>query len=186
MKRLPYALIVPGGYVSVSLDSRIGDFDEAEAESFLHTIRVINNSRSAEHKADTENPLIVRTSFSHPRVWDEIVTTLKNPSDPFIFNMEVLDDSEHDGATLQQLIKSLPKDYSHGFMVVVDQFAISQPNHPLLVVDLVDGAGRQFRALPSQIPSIENNLSAANMDFEEFAEAVDSSGVFRGFPSGER
>jgi hypothetical protein len=29
---------------------------------------------------------------------------------------------------------------------------------------------------------IENNLSLANMDFEEFAEAVDPDGVFRGFP----
>jgi hypothetical protein len=29
---------------------------------------------------------------------------------------------------------------------------------------------------------IENNLSIANMDFEEFAENVDDDGIFRGFP----
>lgn len=57
---------------------------------------------------------------------------------------------------------------------------------PLLILDLYDGSGREFRAIPSQIQSIENNLSIANMDFEEFAESVDEDGVFRGFPRGKR
>jgi hypothetical protein len=38
-----------------------------------------------------------------------------------------------------------------------------------------------FRALPSQIQSIQNNLSIGNMDFEEFANNIDPDGVFRGF-----
>jgi hypothetical protein len=29
--------------------------------------------------------------------------------------------------------------------------------------------------------AVENNLSLANMDYEEFAEAVDAQGIFRGF-----
>jgi hypothetical protein len=37
--------------------------------------------------------------------------------------------------------------------------------------------------IPSEIQSIENNLSLANMDFEEFAESADKDGIFRGFPS---
>jgi hypothetical protein len=41
--------------------------------------------------------------------------------------------------------------------------------------------GREFRAIPTAVQSIENNLSIANMDFEDFAEAVDEDGVFRGF-----
>ena len=28
---------------------------------------------------------------------------------------------------------------------------------------------------------LENNLSLANMDFDEFADAVDAAGIFRGF-----
>jgi hypothetical protein len=59
--------------------------------------------------------------------------------------------------------------------------AVLQPDHPLLVIDLQGEPGREFRAIPSQIQAIENNLSIANMGFEEFAEAVDASGVFRGF-----
>jgi hypothetical protein len=29
--------------------------------------------------------------------------------------------------------------------------------------------------------SVENNLSIGNMDFDEFANAVDKDGIFRGF-----
>jgi hypothetical protein len=54
--------------------------------------------------------------------------------------------------------------------------------HHLLVIDLAREPGREFRAVPSAIQSIENNLSIANMDFAEFAGAVDEDGVFRDFP----
>jgi hypothetical protein len=39
-----------------------------------------------------------------------------------------------------------------------------------------------FRVIPSQMWSVENNLSIANMDFFEFADAVGDDGIFRGFP----
>lgn len=59
---------------------------------------------------------------------------------------------------------------------------MSQPDYPLLVVDLLEERGRQFRAVGAAVASIDNNLSIANMGFEKFAEAVDEHGVFRGFP----
>lgn len=34
---------------------------------------------------------------------------------------------------------------------------------------------------PLSLWGIENNLSIANMDFDEFADAVDEDGVFRDF-----
>jgi len=43
--------------------------------------------------------------------------------------------------------------------------------------------GRSFRAIPSAIQSIENNLSIANMGFSEFARATDLDGIFRRFPA---
>jgi len=79
-------------------------------------------------------------------------------------------------------LESIPPDYDHTFIIVADQMAVSHPNHPLLVLDLYERSGQEFRAIPSQIQSIENNLSVANMDFEEFAEAADEDGIFRGFP----
>jgi len=49
-------------------------------------------------------------------------------------------------------------------------------------VDLFEERGRQFRAVAAQVASIDNNLSIANMGFQEFAELVDDAGVFRGIP----
>jgi len=64
----------------------------------------------------------------------------------------------------------------------VDRVALTDPEHPILVVDLMDQPGRTFRVIPSEAWGVENNLSIANMGFEEFAEAADEDGVFRGFP----
>jgi hypothetical protein len=48
-------------------------------------------------------------------------------------------------------------------------------------VDLFEEPGRAFRLIPSEMWAVENNLSIANMDFAEFADAVDADDVFRGF-----
>jgi hypothetical protein len=60
--------------------------------------------------------------------------------------------------------------------------ARSHPDLPILVVDLYDDPGRTFRVIPSEMWGVENKLSIANMGFEEFADAVDGDGIFRGFP----
>ena len=130
----------------------------------------------------TENALIVRTDFSDQTAWETLVAALEEPEEPFMFNMEFLDDQENNGATVEQLMEALPEDYPHSFMVVADAVAISQPDHPLLVIDLFGERGREFRALAGQVPAIENNLSIGNMGFEEFADLVDENGIFRGFP----
>jgi hypothetical protein len=96
--------------------------------------------------------------------------------------MQIVDDSANNGATVEQLMASLAEDYPHSFMVVADGHAISQPDYPLLVVDLLEQRGRQFRAVAARVASIDNNLSIANMGFEEFVGLVDESGVFRGIP----
>jgi hypothetical protein len=96
--------------------------------------------------------------------------------------VDFLDDVEYRDITKGQLLGLVPENYSHMFIIVVDRTASSSPDFPLLIVDLYDGSGREFRAIPSQIQAIENNLSIANMDFEEFADSVDDDGVFRGFP----
>jgi hypothetical protein len=133
----------------------------------------------------TDMPLIIRTDFSDQAEWENICESVQEPTEFFEFNMEFLDKRDYDGAKKGQLLKAVPEDYPHGFMVVADGAAISQPEHPLLVVDLLDKPGHEFRALASQLQSIENNLSTGNMSFEEFAASVDDTGVFRGFPDEE-
>lgn len=130
----------------------------------------------------TETALIIRTDFSDQGAWDSLMAVAREPGDLFMFNMEVIDDRVNSSATVEQLIDALPEDYPHSFMMVADRISMSQPDYPLLVVDLVEEPGRQFRAIAAQIASIDNNLSIANMGFEEFTALLDESGVFRGIP----
>jgi hypothetical protein len=133
---------------------------------------------------ETENPLILRTDFSNQVAWETIRAAVLKPVGIFGFraNVEFIDDREYTDITTDQLLGLVPKNYAHTFIMLVDRITVSLPDHPLLIIDLYEGSGREFRAIPSQIQGIENNLSIANMDFEEFAEAVDEDGVFRGFP----
>lgn len=132
---------------------------------------------------ETEHPLVLRTDFSNQSAWERICAEIQKPVGIFRFraSVEFLDDAGYSGVTKDQLLELIAKDYDHSFIIIADQTAISFPDHPLLVVDLYEKSGQEFRAIPSKIQSIENNLSIANMDFEEFAEAVDKDGVFRGF-----
>lgn len=58
---------------------------------------------------------------------------------------------------------------------------MADPEHALLAVDLYDEPGRTFRVPPRWFADISANLCLANMDFYEFADAVDASGTYRGF-----
>ena len=131
---------------------------------------------------ETENALVLRTDFSNEAVWEKIRALIQKPAGLFRFraNVEFLSDTDYADITKDQLLELIPRNYNHNFMIIVDQLAISQTDHPLLIVDLYEKSGREFRAVPSQIQGIENNLSIANMDFEEFAESVDQDGIFRG------
>jgi len=71
---------------------------------------------------------------------------------------------------------------NYTFVFIVDHIALTHPDHPIQVVDLYTEPGRVFRVIPSEMWAVQNNLSIANMDFEDFADAVDQDGIFRGFP----
>jgi hypothetical protein len=131
----------------------------------------------------TQNPLVLRTDFSDQAAWETIRASIQKPVGIFRFraHVEFLDDVGYAGLTKDKLLELVPKNYAHSFIVIADRTAISHPEHPLLIVDLFEGSGNKFRSISSQIQGIENNLSIANMDFEEFAEAVDEDGIFRGF-----
>src|ERR1041384_1671678 len=133
---------------------------------------------------ETENPLVLRTDFSNQVIWQAICKRIQQPVDIFHFraNVGFLDDKEYTDMTKTQLLELIPESYNHSFIILADRITISHPEHPLLIVDLYEKSGHEFRAIPTQIQAIENNLSIANMDFEEFAAAVDVDGVFRGFP----
>lgn len=64
---------------------------------------------------------------------------------------------------------------------MVDATTGGSPDHPILVINLGDDPCPSFHSTPAGVQSIENNLSIANMDYMEFADAAGDDGVFRGF-----
>jgi hypothetical protein len=134
----------------------------------------------------TANPLVIRTDFENQQLWETICDLIRAPvhegSESFYAYVEFLEDSDYRNLTKEELLAIVPRDYDHSFLFVVDGATIADPGFAILTVQVIEPRGRSFRAIPSRIQSIENNLSIANMDFEEFEEAVDKDGIFRGFP----
>jgi hypothetical protein len=130
----------------------------------------------------TKDTLLLRTDFSDERAWDALCAAVQAPEPETGFSACVtpLSDRAYDGAAVEDLLFVGSACY-RSFLLVADRAALSGPDQPVLVVDLVREPGRTFRVIPSQAWSVENNLSLANMDFEEFSDAVDEDGVFRGF-----
>jgi|SRR5687767_10314751 len=132
---------------------------------------------------ETPHAVVLRTDFSNADAWEIIRTEIQQPVGGSLANVDFIDDGDYAWINKDQLLHLIPGTTGHTFIVVADETAIVEPDHPLLVVDLFHEPGREFRALPSKIQSIENNLSIGNRDFSEFAEHVDGMGVFRGFPA---
>jgi hypothetical protein len=131
----------------------------------------------------TKDALVVRTDFSDDTAWHALCAAIREPVGEFQFRayVDFLSDPEYDGLTPDQLRSFMPKP-ARSFFFIIDRIALSHPDHPILVVDLYHEPGRSFRVIPSEMWSVENNLSIANMGFDEFAKAVDRDGIFRGFP----
>lgn len=134
---------------------------------------------------NTKDALVLRTDFESDENWRAICDLIRMPvhdvAGDFIACVEFCDNPAFRDLTLEELLTKVPGGYNHTFFFVVDKCAIQSTEHPILVIDLYDRRGRTFRAIPSQIQGIENNLSIANMDFYEFADNVDDDGVFRDF-----
>jgi hypothetical protein len=129
----------------------------------------------------SNNSIVLRTDFSDQSAWDAIRAEIEKPVDGFYAYVMYVDDPEYDGLTKPQILE-LFEDENYSFVIVADRRAMSDPEHPLLVIDLFDEHLQEFRTIPSGVQAIENNLSIANMDFEEFANAAGADGVYRGFP----
>ncbi|WP_155988829.1 DUF6924 domain-containing protein [Nocardiopsis sp. CNT312] len=127
----------------------------------------------------SENPLVVRTHHGDDEVWNTVIEAVRfpvfdegaeppedDPDAPQAY-VDTVDDTSHSGLTFEQLMALTPCE-SHSFLMVADELTMRDPRHPLLVVDLCEQPGKSFRAAPGAIQAIENNLSAANMDFYEF------------------
>jgi hypothetical protein len=134
-------------------------------------------------RPSTSDALLVRTDYSNQQAWEVLLAAaLAESEDGFRAFVEVIDNAALDGLDPIGVRSALPDDYVHSFVIVADRDSLISPDHPLLVIDLLDDPGRTFRVIPAELWSVDNNLSISNMFFAEFADSVDPDDVFRGFP----
>ena len=132
----------------------------------------------------TENVPLIRTDFTDDEGWQTVRQKIARPSEEgFIAYVEFIDDPafrDLDAERLLGLIPSSMADFGHPLVILADGTTFRSIEQSLLVIDLDEFRGQRFRALPSQIQAIENNLSTFNVSFDEFARSADPDGVYRG------
>jgi hypothetical protein len=139
-------------------------------------------SASADGKIPSgDNPLVLRTDFSDEAAWKSLRGALEKSEDDSAPELDIVSDPTFAGVTPKRLPKLLSKESPLTFAFIIDAAALTQRDHPIQVVDLQEKPGRWFRVVLSELDNVASNLSIANMDFAEFADAVDDDGVFRGF-----
>lgn len=153
-----------------------------------------------------EDPWVIRTDFSDDTKWDEVRANIAAPQEQsFVAYVQYVNEDERfAGMSPHSVVRALPNAYPGYQCYIVDTKTISDNERPVLVVDFSPRFGdddaedsciderppkevplsdvRTMYALPSTIQAIQNNLSLSNMDFEDFFDAVDACGIFRGFP----
>ena len=130
---------------------------------------------------------VVRADFSDDAVWEGVKDEISaSTEEGFGADVEFVEDRTLAGldeaAVAGGYPRAYPHEYRHPILFLVDAVAVSELEHPILVVNLNATVDVEpFRALPRQVQSIQNNLSLANMDYIEFARSAGADGIFRGF-----
>ena len=140
--------------------------------------------------------LLVRTDFTDDHAWDQVQEEAQREYGPdgFQANIEPVSDPAWGGATWETVKAAAPVGYEGpSVLFIADSITFASPEHLILVVDLQDKYLSQaefpeiadrtpFRCIPPALWSVENNLSIANLDWEDFTEDTDDDGVYRGYP----
>jgi len=128
----------------------------------------------------TDDSFLIRTDFRDDSAWARLCAAVQEPVGDMRAYVACVNDRTVEDASVAQLVNELAH-ASKSFFFVADRKTIDDAEHPILVVDLLQRPTRSFRVVPREAWGVENNLSLANMDFDEFAGAADDDGVFRGF-----
>lgn len=127
----------------------------------------------------TDDTPFVRTHFSDEEAWQALSTAVATPDEEgFLAYVHVVDDPAYRDLSPEEVAARAGR---RRLIIVADETAMTSPEMPLLVLHLDDKGWDRVRVIAAELWSIENNISLANMDWDEFTGAVDEDGVFRGF-----
>ncbi|WBB78240.1 hypothetical protein O7606_18610 [Micromonospora sp. WMMD882] len=126
--------------------------------------------------------LVLRTDFADESAWQGVKDDFRRWG--CYYSATYVEDPAYRDAAVERLIEANATEGDPGWLrhlFVTDTTTITDPERPLLAVDLSREPGRTFRVPPRWYASVSDNLTLGNMDFADFASSVDPSGVFRGF-----
>ncbi|MEU3795916.1 DUF6924 domain-containing protein [Streptomyces fructofermentans] len=148
---------------------------------------------------DELKALIVRTDYADEESWRAVAAALMQPWGDEDYEAQVyfVDDPAWAGATADEVLEAVSADEELSVVFLADHVTMHSTHQGLLAVTTIpkddyeqleeyEGIrefGREFRTTPAGVHDIYANLSTANMDFEEFAEAAgeDPQKVFSSF-----
>lgn len=129
---------------------------------------------------------LIRVDFSDDEAWEELLQRAGRPYPPDDFQamLQPLSDERLDGLEGSDLAGLDDRIFT---VYLADERAMTGDERTVLVVDPRRSPVPSFRVALPALAAVENNLTLANVDFDDFARAVDEDGVFRGFmPSAAR
>lgn len=126
--------------------------------------------------------LLVRTYFGDDAGWDALTAVIGEGSEEgFFANVEYVDDRQFEGFSVEELQAAHPhREDGWDVMYVADERTIKEPVHPLLLVRVGSSEELPFRCRADLLYEIDANLSLANLDWDDFRDQVDESGVYGG------
>jgi hypothetical protein len=131
---------------------------------------------------ESEIYLLVRTYFGDEAGWDALRAEIDEGSEEgFFANVQYVNDRQFEGFSSEALETAHPHRVSGwDVMYVADEQAITHPVHPLLLVRVGSTEDLPFRCRADALYEVDANLSLANLDWEDFRDQVDASGVYGG------
>jgi hypothetical protein len=135
-------------------------------------------------RANSLTALLVRSDFSSDQGWQQVCEEAQREyDDGFSADLVLVSDPAFSGASWEAVRAAVPFDNDGpAVLFIADEVTLRSPGHPVLVVDLVDDGHAPIRCIPPELWAVESNLNIANMSWENFADALEYDGVFRGFP----
>lgn len=128
---------------------------------------------------DSRDVLVLRTDFTDQLAWNSLKLQLTASYEQgFRAYLEFMDDPKFEQLQTKVFKTSFPKNYKHSLIFLVDSLSLFNPEHPVICVDLGDHPGRYFRVTPAKMWEVENNLSTANMYFDEFYDLRSRDGIY--------
>ncbi len=133
--------------------------------------------------ANPDASLLIRTDFTDDAAWKRLSDLVQkpDPDEGFCAGFVCVDDPEIGAMPIEALAQHVRTELGRRAVFIADSTAMSAPDFAIVCVDTHSASLPMFRVTPAEIWGPENSLRLGNIDFAEFAAAVDSDGVFRGF-----